>query len=49
MSKKLITEVVHKSTSREVKNTNNIDNLGEQDGFEQTGDDNEQGIRKGKN
>lgn len=36
--KKLITEVVHTSTSREVKNDNNVDNnlLGEnKDGLEQ--------------
>jgi len=48
MSKKLITEVVHKSTSREVKNTNNIDNLGDQDGLEQAGQGNEQNLGKSK-
>lgn len=47
MTKKLITEVVHTSTSREVKNGNNVDNnlLGEnKDGLEQAGNSNERRI-----
>lgn len=48
MTKKLITEVVHKSTSKEVSNSNNIDYLGEQNGSEQDKSNDKSGTNNSK-